>query len=130
MSILPVFLFTQKTAYEMRISDWSSDVCSSDLHPAVGRQRPPGDLVGDRHDQEHAGPVDRQVAPAALVELDHRSEHRLQEVAAQQQADQQRGREQDRKSVGEGRGGSVSVELGGARIIKKKKDHTMKQTDE
>src|SRR3546814_7487447 len=27
-----VFLFTQKTAYEMRSSDWSSDVCSSDLH--------------------------------------------------------------------------------------------------
>src|SRR3546814_3314899 len=26
-----VFLFKQKTAYEMRISDWSSDVCSSDL---------------------------------------------------------------------------------------------------
>src|SRR3546814_5939592 len=26
-----MFLFTQKTAYEMRISDWSSDVCSSDL---------------------------------------------------------------------------------------------------
>src|SRR3546814_5516665 len=25
------FLFKQKTAYEMRISDWSSDVCSSDL---------------------------------------------------------------------------------------------------
>src|SRR3546814_2268139 len=25
------FLFRQKTAYEMRISDWSSDVCSSDL---------------------------------------------------------------------------------------------------
>src|SRR3546814_12031342 len=39
-----VFFFKQKTAYEMRISDWSSDVCSSDLyvsswlkchHPAV-----------------------------------------------------------------------------------------------
>src|SRR3546814_1084123 len=27
-----VFFFKQKTAYEMRISDWSSDVCSSDLH--------------------------------------------------------------------------------------------------
>src|SRR3546814_1697193 len=27
------FLFKQKTAYEMRISDWSSDVCSSDLGP-------------------------------------------------------------------------------------------------
>src|SRR3546814_9292651 len=28
---LDVFFFKQKTAYEMRISDWSSDVCSSDL---------------------------------------------------------------------------------------------------
>src|SRR3546814_16117871 len=27
-----IFFFKQKTAYEMRISDWSSDVCSSDLH--------------------------------------------------------------------------------------------------
>src|SRR3546814_20889839 len=27
------FFFKQKTAYEMRISDWSSDVCSSDLGP-------------------------------------------------------------------------------------------------
>src|SRR3546814_11740609 len=31
-----VFFFKQKTAYEMRISDWSSDVCSSDLQPAKG----------------------------------------------------------------------------------------------
>src|SRR3546814_5108030 len=30
--ILMFFFFKQKTAYEMRISDWSSDVCSSDLH--------------------------------------------------------------------------------------------------
>src|SRR3546814_8231831 len=29
--LLVVFFFKQKTAYEMRISDWSSDVCSSDL---------------------------------------------------------------------------------------------------
>src|SRR3546814_5283615 len=29
------FFFKQKTAYEMRISDWSSDVCSSDLHDHV-----------------------------------------------------------------------------------------------
>src|SRR3546814_4367557 len=27
-----IFFFKQKTAYEMRISDWSSDVCSSDLN--------------------------------------------------------------------------------------------------
>src|SRR3546814_1863525 len=30
-----VFFFKQKTAYEMRISDWSSDVCSSDLIVAI-----------------------------------------------------------------------------------------------
>src|SRR3546814_9903634 len=31
------FFFKQKTAYEMRISDWSSDVCSSDLAGHQGR---------------------------------------------------------------------------------------------
>src|SRR3546814_4500729 len=35
--VVVFFFFKQKTAYEMRISDWSSDVCSSDLH---GEQRP------------------------------------------------------------------------------------------
>src|SRR3546814_3891979 len=33
-----VFFFKQKTAYEMRISDWSSDVCSSDLQDCHRRQ--------------------------------------------------------------------------------------------
>src|SRR3546814_4569437 len=32
------FFFKQKTAYEMRISDWSSDVCSSDLYGEAARQ--------------------------------------------------------------------------------------------
>src|SRR3546814_8605330 len=32
-----IFFFKQKTAYEMRISDWSSDVCSSDLIAAAFR---------------------------------------------------------------------------------------------
>src|SRR3546814_8716288 len=36
MSVICFFFFKQKTAYEMRISDWSSDVCSSDLS---GRQQ-------------------------------------------------------------------------------------------
>src|SRR3546814_5113316 len=36
-----VFFFKQKTAYEMRISDWSSDVCSSDLE-----RRQAGDRAG------------------------------------------------------------------------------------
>src|SRR3546814_16366907 len=33
--LMCVFFFKQKTAYEMRISDWSSDVCSSDLQPLL-----------------------------------------------------------------------------------------------
>src|SRR3546814_1894987 len=32
------FFFKQKTAYEMRISDWSSDVCSSDLSDSIDSQ--------------------------------------------------------------------------------------------
>src|SRR3546814_9258609 len=32
------FFFKQKTAYEMRISDWSSDVCSSDLSARIRNQ--------------------------------------------------------------------------------------------
>src|SRR3546814_16356583 len=40
--ILFFFFFKQKTAYEMRISDWSSDVCSSDLlRQAQGARRRP-----------------------------------------------------------------------------------------
>src|SRR3546814_1810485 len=35
-----VFFFKQKTAYEMRISDWSSDVCSSDLIETVAHNTP------------------------------------------------------------------------------------------
>src|SRR3546814_5847320 len=35
------FFFKQKTAYEMRISDWSSDVCSSDLDKATAMPRMP-----------------------------------------------------------------------------------------
>src|SRR3546814_13899228 len=38
MDVSCFFFFKQKTAYEMRISDWSSDVCSSDLSP-IGRQQ-------------------------------------------------------------------------------------------
>src|SRR3546814_5124846 len=55
------FFFKQKTAYEMRISDWSSDVCSSDLLPAEG-DAAAGERLGDqpeigerRADQEVAG---------------------------------------------------------------------------
>src|SRR3546814_8429056 len=39
------FFFKQKTAYEMRISDWSSDVCSSDLSNVIGRLSPGKDAI-------------------------------------------------------------------------------------
>src|SRR3546814_13832959 len=50
MSFHMLFFFKQKTAYELRISDWSSDVCSSDLAVAgclCGKQR--GRELGDGH---------------------------------------------------------------------------------
>src|SRR3546814_5539856 len=60
------FFFKQKTAYEMRISDWSSDVCSSDLpeavevagaHPLGGAGQGtdgPADRAGDEHQEQQA----------------------------------------------------------------------------
>src|SRR3546814_10264492 len=56
------FFFKQKTAYEMRISDWSSDVCSSDLMAA----------------RIHAPPVDPP--------LNHRGSHRLAQLLGIQPA--------------------------------------------
>src|SRR3546814_10082261 len=46
---LCVFFFKQKTAYEMRISDWSSDVCSSDLPDMPARLDPLRILIEQRH---------------------------------------------------------------------------------
>src|SRR3546814_12715232 len=48
-----IFFFKQKTAYEMRISDWSSDVCSSDLAAEVQLAREAQErLAADRARQE------------------------------------------------------------------------------
>src|SRR3546814_2943919 len=109
-SLLCIFLFfKQKTSYELRISVWSSDVCSSDLGGAddldlriAGKHR--------RHQLAHqCGIVDHQNADPChclllcLV---------LSRVA--------RNEPRDRKSVVEGKRVSVSVDLGGRRIIKKK----------
>src|SRR3546814_9311850 len=52
-----MFFFKQKTAYEMRISDWSSDVCSSDLHDidahqhGIGRVADEGEPAVRQHDR-------------------------------------------------------------------------------
>src|SRR3546814_3525107 len=45
---LVLFFFKQKTAYEMRISDWSSDVCSSDLpHVVVASPSLPANTLAE-----------------------------------------------------------------------------------
>src|SRR3546814_18570819 len=90
------FCFKQKTAYEMRISDWSSDVCSSDLqprHPAHARDR--ALRGGCRQPRAPAQPDRQPGAGGAGVEI---------------------GRASCRERVC-----SVRVDLGGRRIIKKKK---------
>src|SRR3546814_10766762 len=48
-----IFFFKQKTAYEMRISDWSSDVCSSDLAPVGRRQLHHAEAARERHRPGH-----------------------------------------------------------------------------
>src|SRR3546814_1701472 len=64
------FFFNQKTAYEMLISDWSSDVCSSDLRFAGGsrRRRSAARVRGAEGEAAGRGPVRRraQTPPARL----------------------------------------------------------------
>src|SRR3546814_21085898 len=106
---LLVFFFfcKQKTAYDMRISDWSSDVCSSDLSLAVVLH-------------PNTSTVEVRLADLALedgvgVALDERRCRGLAGFL---------GREGDRKSVVEGKSVSVRVDLGGRRIINKKKERS------
>src|SRR3546814_1190964 len=90
MYLFCCFFFKQKTAYEMRISDWSSDVCSSDLGAELfdrraidrARQRPQYPAVAiDEHgdverDRVAAGRIARRAAAAradlAVDEAAHR----------------------------------------------------------
>src|SRR3546814_18881735 len=79
------FFFKQKTAYEMRISDWSSDVCSSDLL-----------IVGDARMFAHDGAlhdalaVDHAAEPARPGGVDqcvgHRAAIDRRDIAAEQDA--------------------------------------------
>src|SRR3546814_9365097 len=94
------FFFKQKTAYEMRISDWSSDVCSSDLHSPRTPPAPRGTPLVKDCDSGFAQPC--HVA----------GQHVHLEIEA---------RPRDRQSVVEGKSVSVSVDLGGGRINKKKR---------
>src|SRR3546814_5151065 len=56
------FFFKQKTAYEMRISDWSSDVCSSDLHTGGPAARSPQGGAGSASEVgDWPGPADHRL---------------------------------------------------------------------
>src|SRR3546814_2871207 len=85
------FCFKQKTAYEMRISDWSSDVCSSDL------------LCG--HGQRHGGSADA-VSVVAQAGRSHRQfawAVRLDDWSVQQFPREVRHQRQLRRFAGPGR---------------------------
>src|SRR3546814_1978670 len=60
------FFFKQKTAYEMRISDWSSDVCSSDLERVAEALE-----LGGEHQEDEAQREDEDEyqAGASVLEL-------------------------------------------------------------
>src|SRR3546814_7560776 len=76
------FFFKQKTAYEMRISDWSSDVCSSDLR--VQRRRAVGDADVRKVDRTFADDARRarrdrlvdEFVPVGRLAL-HRDEEKI-----------------------------------------------------
>src|SRR3546814_17646150 len=108
------FFFKQKTAYEMRISDWSSDVCSSDLIDILAIE---GllDIIGDptREPLKLGGHQCAYTAGlAAFTGL----------VAALARAARDGDGEivEDRQSVVSGKSVSVRVDLGGRRTITKK----------
>src|SRR3546814_8424144 len=76
------FFFKQKTAYEMRISDWSSDVCSSDLDALLRRFAAP--RRRRRRAEVHRLAADRRLGAAGQARqvgegdhhrADHREEH-------------------------------------------------------
>src|SRR3546814_9303842 len=60
------FFFKQKTAYEMRISDWSSDVCSSDLTLLAGGRN---DIARDKrpHPESATQRLARPLQPKVLL---------------------------------------------------------------
>src|SRR3546814_20582249 len=102
----------------MRISDWSSDVCSSDLTP-TGPGRP-GNL------RKPLPPPHRPFSPPAAAARLGRRAYRRDEIGC---LDKRRPTTsllpsmEDRKSVVSGKSVSVRVDLGGRRIIKKKNNN-------
>src|SRR3546814_17299278 len=106
------FFFKQKTAYEMRISDWSSDVCSSDLIAGV-EQDQVGGIVDARGRRQGRGPGQATVTAGEI------GQHTIGDTEVREVEAGHCLGEGDRKSVVSGKSVSVRVDLGGRRIIKK-----------
>src|SRR3546814_2830847 len=67
-----IFFFKQKTAYEMRISDWSSDVCSSDLANSESLHDYE-DRIRGTQGRPNAGTVQRLLAQPACAAREKRA---------------------------------------------------------
>src|SRR3546814_16441880 len=117
------FFIKKKKAYEMRISGWSSDVCSSDLETGLANNGGLPNAQPDGHTPAWGSPQQR---PPSLG--DNRGYFAPQRQTAFRLNDPQPGRagagqalyRPDRKSVVKGQSVSVRVDLGGGRIVKKK----------
>src|SRR3546814_20363660 len=120
------FFFKHKTAYEMRMSDWSSDVCSSDL-PRVDRTVEAANIDAPRVGV--AAIEDRIAAADGLHHFEPapRIAGRLGvgDIVADRRERARIGL--DRKSVVEGKSVSVRVDLGGRQTLKKKNHKTIQQ---
>src|SRR3546814_8738018 len=81
MSLLSIFFFVkQKTAYEMRISDWSSDVCSSDLATAMMIPRAELSNAPTTGDRKHE--LAKETRVRAEVGWQRHAASRIQQVLA------------------------------------------------
>src|SRR3546814_6913055 len=91
-----LFFFKQKTAYEMRISDWSSDVCSSDLaeHPERrGDAKPVADEPESADRTEDEDRTKQRQRPLCAPPQRHRRHQREPFDEQQRAADEQRSEE-------------------------------------